>query len=311
MSNYLDNKIEKPVFIVGPERSGTTLIYGLLSNADEFYWLSRIDSLMPSMTIMSCVLRKALCFLQPEVHAAAYEEISMMKGLITPSECMPYWRTLFGWGDEENYLIDDDRFSEQDVTPEIRKRLHKDFDRRMSFLGKSRLLVKQPGFSLKLSFWDAVFENGLYIICTRSVEDNMRSLVKVRKKSDEQFWGTKVPGWRNYLNADDRTKYLFQLFQIYKIMLESIERRHLVEQVMVVPYEKMILDPEMTSRKVAEFCEVEWNPAMEKSLAHIIKPDLKVQPQSDILAGNIKILHEKKNKIVQLVKSEHNKEWME
>ena len=43
-----------------------------------------------------------------------------MQGKFPPSECLPYWKRVFRWGDEENYLIESDYFDDKDLTAEIK-----------------------------------------------------------------------------------------------------------------------------------------------------------------------------------------------
>lgn len=268
MNNF--NGIKQPVFIAGPERAGTTLLYSVLANADEFYWLSRVDSLLPSFPFLSHSLRTIFNLVDTDIHYAKYEGISSMYGVNTPSECIPYWKKIFGFGDEVEYHIKNDLFTEENISSNLRKSVVLDFKKRLKYSGKERLLFKQPGFSLKIKFWDELFEDALFLICVRNVANNIGSYEKVKKKSKEKFWGTKVPGWREHLNSSFKTQAAYQLFKIYEYLSNLYEHDPLKKRMMIVSYDKLIRRPEVITEEVLDFCKITWNEKIEESLEHVV-----------------------------------------
>ena len=43
----MQNKIDRPIFIIGVGRSGTTILYNLLSIHPELCWFSRYSDMLP------------------------------------------------------------------------------------------------------------------------------------------------------------------------------------------------------------------------------------------------------------------------
>lgn len=293
-------QIKKPVFILGPERSGTTLLYSLLTNADEFYWFSRIDSLFPSFPFAAKQVRLFFRPFEKEPFIARHKSLSRIKGINTPSECNPYWRSFFQWGDEKNYQIKNDRFTEQHLTIEQKKFIKRDFKRRLAYTGKKRILLKQPGFSLKLRFWNRIFPDALYLICVRNIEDNISSLVMAKKESNEKFWGTKVDGWRDYMEADYRTQAILQLRKIYSHMVEDVQNAGIIRQTRVVSYDRLLSAPEQQLRGTVRFCGVKWNSRMADALRGVVREDSSSAPVIDFSQPAPQILEKFAKKTCQL-----------
>lgn len=270
----VSHQIKKPVFIVGPERSGTTLLYSILSNADGFYWFSQVDSVIPTRPLLAEIIRRFFKIIDRSAFVAHPGGISSIKGINTPSECNSYWKKIFKWGDEQNYLVGNDRFVEEDLSEEQIQYINEDFGKRLKYSGKSRILLKQPGFSLKLRLWNHVFPDAIYLICTRDLEDNVCSLVKAKEESDENFWGTKVDGWKEHMEADYRTQALLQLKKIYKNIADDLENENIAKNTMIVSYDQFVAESEKMSMRIAEFCDVQWNEQMKFASQEIIQKEL-------------------------------------
>ncbi|WP_152918054.1 sulfotransferase, partial [Ardenticatena maritima] len=222
---WRSQKIERPIFIIGVERSGTTLVYSLLANHPDFYWLSRLDSIIPDCPLLSCFIRRGISFFMPDQNYVAIPRaISRSRGMIPPSECLPYWRRIFNWGSEDNYIVDDDYFTEMDATDSLRKFIYRDLRVRLAFSKKSRLLFKQPGLSLKIRFLNSVFEDAIFLHVIRDPITNFLSLVQAKNRSQEKFWGVKVPGWREFLQSSNEVQSVLQIRRTLEIIDQDIQQ---------------------------------------------------------------------------------------
>lgn len=282
--------IYKPIFIIGPERSGTTLLYSLLANADNLYWFSRIDSILPSAPGCAEIFRRIFSLTEKNSFTAKYQGISSMSGINTPSECIPYWKKVFKYGDEENYNIRNDLFTAEDVTPTVRKKIYQDFEKRLYYSKKNRLLFKQPGFSLKVTFWNALFEDALFLVCVRNIDDNIHSYVKAKEQSDEKFWGTKVPGWKTHFNDSYELQAVFQLKEIYKYMGKVFSSSYLRKRFCIVPYEQLVNTSRKMLEEVLEFSEIKWNQSIEASLKSVVDKNTSIYTAKSSFKNELEIL---------------------
>ena len=265
--------VEDPVIILGAERSGTTLLYSVLANHLDFYWLSRLDSLFPAFPGLTCLIRRLVDSLAGEQkYSAIPNAISRSQGLIPPSECLPYWKRIFKWGDEDNYKVDDDYFDETDLDLIIKKNIVRDLDKRLIYLGKRRLLFKQPAFSLKIRYLGALFPEAYFIHVIRNPLDNLASMVKAKRKSGKKYWGTKVPGWRNFIDSDVDVQSAFQIRSVLDIIERDIHHTDELERrFLQVKYEDLINQPLEVTNKVLQFCELTISPEITRSLTGIRK----------------------------------------
>jgi len=264
--------IDKPIFIIGVERSGTTLLYSILANHPDLYWLSRLDSALPSNPCISSLVRQLLSPISVKsAYIAIPGTISLSQGMLPPSECLPYWRQIFKWGDEANYLIEDDRFTEADVDERIKRFLHEDLKLRLLWMQKKRLLFKQPGFSLKVRFINAVFPDALFLHIIRDPFMNCLSLVRAKEAGHEKFWGIKIPGWRNLLAADKWLQAAIQIHTTLEIIEEDIRKARIEERYLRLKYEDLIGSPYESLRRVLDFCCLSWTDSIEDALKGIRK----------------------------------------
>ncbi len=255
--------VENPVIIIGAERSGTTLLYSLLSNHKDFYWFSQLDSVFPKAPYLTCNFRKFSQLFGKGKFIGKKGTISKSEGFNTPTECIPYWRNIFGFGTEENYGIEDDYFDHNFLNPSQIEKINKDISLRMRILEKSRLLLKQPGFSLKTKYFNSLFFKPIFIVVYRNITDNLISMVKAKKMSKEKFWGTKIPGWRSYLNHSHTDQGLMQISTVYRIIKEDL---NLIdpesERTLYVRYEDLLENPPEIIISILKFCRMDEDPEL-------------------------------------------------
>ncbi|MBW2123994.1 MAG: sulfotransferase [Deltaproteobacteria bacterium] len=276
-------KIDRPIFIIGVERSGTTLLYSLLANHPDLYWLSRLDSAIPGCPLFSSVIRRLVAFgMSRAIYVAIPGTISRSQGLMPPSECLPYWRRIFGWGTEDNYLIPDDRFIEKHVTDDMRKHLYRDLRIRTNFSGKKRMLFKQPGLSLRTRFINDVFPDAIFLHVIRDPVANWLSLVGAKKSSRERFWGIKIPGWQQLLQEPIEVQAALQIQKTLEFIEYDVQEANAIGRYIQVRYESLINHPQRTLNDCVRFCGLKWQNRLDKAIQGV-----QAISRSDILPENI------------------------
>ncbi len=248
--------LERPVIILGAERSGTTLLYSMLANHPDLYWLSRLDNRFPRATRSICLLRRLGALgVRPRPHGALTGTIARSAGFNPPSEGVSYWRLIFRWGDEDDYRVENDAFDETFLTSDLRDRIRSDLGLRMLLLRKSRLLLKQPGFALKIPFFSALFPDAVFVHSVRQPLTNLMSLIRAKQQSDVRFWGTKIPGWQEMVDAPAEVQAARQLAVVAKTIAADVQRLRLGETRYVqVRFEDLTTHPEAAVRAVLARC---------------------------------------------------------
>ncbi len=264
-------KVSKPIIIVGAERSGKTLLFSILANHPRLYWLSNLDSLWPTGTIPITLARRILSLRKVDhSYIAVPGTRSRVRGRFPPSECTAYWKRVFGWGDEENYLIEDDCADEGNLTTGLGKSLIHDLGLRIFLSGKERLLVEQAGFSLKIPFFNALFPDAIFLHVIRNPFENHDSIVRVKLASDQKLWGVKIPGWRQLVDADPSTQAALQLESVLRIIDEDIVKIQDSEtRFMRIRYEHLVSTPQATIQSVLDFCHLDMAPQVLAGLSGV------------------------------------------
>ncbi len=258
-------QLDRPVFVVGVERSGTTLLYSLLANHREFYWLSRLDSALPNKGCVTSLARRLAGRLSTRGHyVAVVGSVGRTTGLCGPVEGVSFWRVALGgssaaenWGDYR---------AAEAASQELVERLRLEFKIRLLFSGKSRLLLKQPGFSLQLRFLDKIFPDALFVHVLRDPFENLRSLVGVKARSAEKFWGVKFPGWREYLGADLSVQAALQISSTLELIDRDVKEGDLAGRFLRVRYEDLVENPREVTEAVLAFCGMGWDARIERAL---------------------------------------------
>ena len=279
----LDVKITKPIIIIGPERSGTTLLYSILSNQSDLYWFSRLDTIIPEAPFFSSYFRRCLSslLLNKIVYRSIPKTISRSKGILPPSECLSYWRLIFNWGTENNYIVDNDYFDENDLSTPIKVRIFKDIQKRLLFSNKKRLLIKQPGFALKIRYLNALFPDGIFLHIIRDPVDNIISIIEAKAQTNEKYWGIKVPGWRDFINENYAAQAGHQLKSILEIIeSDSHKINNRDKRYLVIKFEVMQKKPTETIEKVLSFCNLKITLEVKRSLNFIIREKKRTRLES-------------------------------
>lgn len=204
---------------------------------------------MPNLAVGTTVIRRAASKISPNLqkYGAVYGDVAKSYGLFPPHECLPYWQNIFGWGTEDNYKLDNDRFTEQDLAEKVKVNIYNDLTKRLFISGKQRLLFKQPGFSLKPRFFNALFPRAIFLHCVRHPIENWRSLVHVKRQSDEKVWGTKIPDWRDLIAVSAPVQAALQLQVVAQFIEHDLEQiENIKKRYLQVRYERIIREPEQT-----------------------------------------------------------------
>tara|TARA_B100002052_G_scaffold297744_1_gene329229 strand:+ start:1104 stop:2021 length:918 start_codon:yes stop_codon:yes gene_type:complete len=278
--------------IFGVDRSGTTLTYSILSNQKKFYWFSKIDTKLYRFPKISKLLRNSFSLFSNKSVIAIPDKISKSTGLISPSECIPYWKNIFKWGDENNYLIKDDFFDSNDLNKVDKSFLSEDLNFRINLFKKSHLLIKQPGFSHKLLLLNEIFSNLHFIHVSRKPIDNIYSLVNAKKKSKEKFWGTKIIGWKDLVDEDYFTQATHQVYQTNKLISTQIsENDTLKNKYYKVKYESIIENPTYEITKILELCNLKLNDSILNAVKGVVNNKKNYELPSDISDNNKKLIN--------------------
>ena len=166
--------IDRPVFIVGMPRSGTTALRDVLAA-------------VPAFGSTTNLTRKA-----PTCYPALW-----LLGLVyrghRPLEAGTMW-DRFVTGDH-------DVLRAADASPEARAYYTRAVANVQRYYGKPRFLSKCPRNGLRIEFLRAIFPDARFIHLLRDCRAVTRSILQKRQQSADmqQWWDVKPEGWREWL----------------------------------------------------------------------------------------------------------------
>ncbi|VBB47315.1 conserved hypothetical protein [uncultured Desulfatiglans sp.] len=278
--NYRNTPIEKPVFMVGPPRSGTTFLHRLLFKDNRFTSLALWEILFaPSILQKKFLLALARIDRRrgnPVYHRIVAAEERFLSGpmhrtsLFDPEEDeMLLVRTfssghflifLFPFEEEFRPLIYFDTELPKLERYQIMNFYKQCVQRHMYVFGKGkRFLSKNPGFSIKMQSLQHVFTDASFIYLARtpfeSVPSNLSLFYYVHQKLPTA--------------TDDRHFVDFILGQMKDYYLYPLEKMGQLpkNKKAVVLYSDLIRNPDQTVR--ALYRQIEW--PLTPSFAEILK----------------------------------------
>lgn len=292
---YRKRPIDRPVFILGNPRSGTTFMHRFMLETGELCAYELWEMLLPSITARK-LFGGIVDWLQPlspaRYHSAAAHETGLRD--VETDDAMAFFRFVDGpflwsyflawedtWGSEASRRMFDEAFE----PPGDRQRLMRFFEacwrRNLHFKEKGRIAVKASTFSLRVPTLLERYPDCKMIYMVRDplqcIPSGMSMLTDVLDKSYDMFRRT---------GPEARARYLENLYQASCEMLRGFHRVYTTGAVpegnlRVVVYDRMMRDLQATILPLLEFLEIEpTKPFLERLRAQAEKQRARKSPHA-------------------------------
>jgi hypothetical protein len=234
-------RVDRPTFIVGPHRSGTTLVYETLAVHPDLAYYNKANRQTP------CWPRTAA--LRTRVFGTRD----------VPLEAQNIW---------DRFLRSEvDSMSEAEATPDVIAWFRWNVAAVVRARGATRFLAKYPRLSLRLPWIDAVFPDALIIHMRRDwravVQSTGRRIERRRVRGGPPF-GVRIPG-REALEDLPVEIIGGRLFRFVTLEIEK-QRERFGDRFLEVSYEDFCARPAETVREIADHCEWRWTPGFGSSI---------------------------------------------
>jgi hypothetical protein len=230
---------DRPLFIVGPHRSGTTLVYHTLAQHPD-----------------------VACFTDADRRMRDRPEVAHLLNLVglkrKPHEAQKLW--------DLRRPRDDDVMDAADATPDVVAWYRQRVLRTMELRGRPRFLAKYPRHSLRLGWLDAVFPGCLFLHVTRDWRATVYSTAtwkEKREKDGEGYFGVRIPGWRERAGVPP-AEFAARIFRHVTKHLEA-EAARFGSRFRVLAYEDFCAGAVREARAVAEWAGLRWTRELEKA----------------------------------------------
>jgi len=186
--------IDRPIFILGGARSGTTILYNLLAAHRDTCWVSYASDARPG--VATAVGRHRLLDVpvvgegQRRAFVRNRPNRARMRWMPWPAEGDNTWHAYAGFGA-------DPYGTETRLDPSMESRLRSAVETHLRVTGRPRFLCKQTANNRRLELVDRMFPDALYVHLIRDGRAVANSMVREPWWHDMQVWwlGKRVREW--------------------------------------------------------------------------------------------------------------------
>jgi hypothetical protein len=257
-----DRPIDRPIFVFGTGRSGTSLFFDLLAAHPDFAWFSNFTHVFPRVPVVAALSR---------IHDLPFSERLVSR------------RTRFVPKPTETYRIlnhcTNSRFTEnrlltgEHVTDEARRRFRRMVRLYLALQGKPRFVHKHTGFA-RVGYLRSIFPDARFIHVYRDGRAVASSMALVDWWSGDLgswWWGEMKPEYmEEYLRSDREPVVLAGI--VWKTLMDLIEEECRVlprEQYFRVRYDELTQEVGSTFERARKFCGLPENQKWQRVVSGV------------------------------------------
>lgn len=264
--------IDRPIFIVGCHRSGTTIFYETLAHHPEVVYFTNASSMYPNTPILNNQLMDWAGKNPPKIERFAND--GLFVNYATPSEGIRIWERFMA--DRDNYALD-----ETEDNPAMEHYLKHTIQKHLKHFGGQRFLNKNPDNSARIRYLNKLFPDAYFIHIVRDGRAVCASLLKFRKAAADFFGphhrhatsGIKVKTWDEIAQYWDKDP-IYSTGLLWRDVLETLAQdrpRILPKRYLEIRYEDFCQHPLAILKDVCQFCQLPWTPTVFEQAAQSIQ----------------------------------------
>lgn len=295
-------ELPEPVFMIGPPRSGTTLLYQLMLNRFHFAFFSNFISEHVGNPVSATLLQKSI---YDDVKELGYtSKYGQTQGDLGPSEFGEFW---YRWFPRTPNI-----YVQTKSTP--RQSLEQLFSEIMGVSAVEMLpmLIKNTFNSMRIAPLVEAFSQASFIVCRRDPEYIAQSLLKARI----DLFGNKNAWWslpcKEFYQIKDHygwEKVAEQVHYIYKQIAQD-ENHYGSDRFCHVDYTALCQDPNKTLGKIADFLRIRGISLKEKEVE--ISASFKESKSISINETDFRLIEDKLTELGDIKpKSKHKRNTLE
>lgn len=225
-----------PLFIVGPLRSGTTLIYLHLINTFNFAYFPNISKRHPQACVSYVIYGKLFYRYQPTYR----NSYGIIDGPMAPSDG---WGIFQRWFPKDNYS----QKVKLDWLYELRNIV-----RLFEISFQAPFANKNNANSVHIRYLHQVFPDAFFLRVKRNIADTVLSLMEARKQHGtelNEWWGVPPPQFYDQQFSSELEQAVYQTWGVKVYIQKSLE--HIpVDKWFSISYESFCREPVQVERWV-------------------------------------------------------------
>lgn len=272
--------LDRPIFIIGPGRSGSTAFFHIFSQHPQLSWLTGLLNRYPHHPILNQIALKS-------VDVPYIGERLLREGRLGGGEVYDFWRSYLPNFDQSprDLRAEDVPAGAGEMLPQLLTRC--------MIPARPRFMTKLTGWS-RIGYLKAIFPDARFINVVRDGRAVAYSYLNVdfwrgREGPDGWRWGPLTEEQARRWEAVDRS--LIGLAGLnWEILMDATAEAAVTlpdEQYMIVSYERMCADPLGLFQEVTRFCEIEWGSSFERTVAEAKLANRNSRFRDKLSAGEI------------------------
>lgn len=237
----------QPTFIIGAPRTGSTIIYQLLTRTLHVTYINNFIDIFFKNLFFGFWLNEF--FFSGKKHSSTKSEFGNTKksGLTAPSECGAFW---YQWLPKEKHFID---FNEVSVTDKLA--IQRIIQAVINFSDKP-LAFKNLNMGQRMRLIKEIFPEAKFIFIKRSPQFVAQSILLAKRKlmiQPDQIWSVKP---KNYKTLQSLPEYRQVVHQVYYLEKQIFHDRKLFppSNFMTIKYDEFLNTPSQW-KEIAHFID--------------------------------------------------------
>jgi len=273
----------KSIFILGSGRSGTTILFDILSRHHKLGWFSNWNDKLPLFYQLALFSKIRDWELFSKLYQKSINRQGLFRYFPKPAiEANKLWDILI--------KKDCSRLTKKDVTIERKIYINKYINKLLRWQGKERFISKNTNHTMRSIFLDEIFDSPLFIHIIRDGRAVVNSLLNVGWL-DLQLW------WRNDgitpRKWNESGKDLTLLWaKHWKIQVETflLDQKKLNSNVLTIYYEDLTSKTKETIETILDFCSLKYSKEIDNFLKNNLIENKNYKWKRDLTKKQISII---------------------
>lgn len=239
-------KIKNPIFVIGVPRSGNTVFSRMLGLHKDLAWFSQYSTVrIPGSAFLDKILRRLL----GTTYNKKVSWIDKFKPLLMEAN------QIWGKYSPGKFMYQ----SEKDVTYEASQYFRSVIKKELNKQGKSRILIKNPGISVRIRFFNKIFPNSIFIHIIRDGRAVTHSIISkhISKNIGPQYYNFSAD-LEFIRTIAQRWVYIIQILDENKFVLNNRYKE--------IKYEDFTKNPVNILKEIVDYCDLKWYKKYENLL---------------------------------------------
>ncbi len=238
----------QPIFIIGAPRTGSTILYQLLTNQYDVLYIDNLVHMFFRNFFFGFWLSDKIFRQRPHDCFRATLGDTQREGLRAPSECGDFW---YRWLPRDRHYVESSDYDESDILE-----IQRNITAVSNYFDKS-LLIKNNMMGLRLGLLKRAFPKARYIYIKRDALSVSLSLLKARQRfygSTTSWWSMRPPNYRELTSLTPEEQVVHQVHSIDRTIARELNELIGQESYLQIDYERFCHQGSETVAAIARFC---------------------------------------------------------